>query len=165
MPHPADRRPPSAAPCPLPSLFWPLTLALCTLYFPSALLAQQGGGTTEQTRVDYPSGLVYFENYNEGYFTGITSVESLDTYLNELTRHQLAKDWRDSIQRLQQAQQLTANYGGLIPEINLPKLPLFGEGSKIDITGQDRISFGGTTTTLTGLPPGSLPNAPSWLPS
>jgi hypothetical protein len=129
----------------------------------SLLLAQSGQFSwtppEPHPRINYPLGLVYYENWNEGYYTGVSQVESLDAYLNSLTRRSLAQSYQDSTQQQQLGEELAANQQGLIPEITLPKIPLFGE-SKIDITGQDKITFGGQQTSITGLPQLNQ----SWLP-
>ncbi|MFO7638288.1 MAG: hypothetical protein R6X14_03135 [bacterium] len=50
---------------------------------------------------------------------------------------------------MREQRQLRSDVTGLIPDIELPKLPVFGEGSRIDITGHDRITLGGRQTTVT----------------
>lgn len=112
-------------------------------------------------RINYPLGLVYYEDWNQGYYTGVSQVESLDTYLDWLTRRSLSQSYEDSAEQQQLNEELASGQQGLIPEINLPKIPLFG-ASKIDITGQDRITFGGDQTIITGLP--QLTQGQSWLP-
>jgi hypothetical protein len=120
---------------------------------PPPLYAQgrsgEDGGTT---RIDYEAGLVYYEDWNEGYYNGATRVESLDSYLARMVRQGLVRSWEESKRREQLSEELTSDRDGLVPEINLPKLPLFGEGSKIDIAGSDRITLGGRQTSITGLP-------------
>jgi hypothetical protein len=128
----------------------------------SRLLAQSSWTPSEpRTRIDYPLGLVYYEDWNEGYYTGVTRVESLDSYLNRLTRRSLTQSYQEAAKQQQLSEELTFDQEGLIPEITLPKIPLFGE-SKIDIAGQDRITFGGSQTSITGLP--QLTQNQSWLP-
>ncbi|MEO0084425.1 MAG: hypothetical protein ABIJ94_01685, partial [candidate division WOR-3 bacterium] len=39
---------------------------------------------------------------------------------------------------------------GLIPDVELPRIPLIGEGSRINISGSDKITFGGRQTFTSG---------------
>jgi hypothetical protein len=73
----------------------------------------------------------------------------------------LAQSYQEAAKQQQLSEELTFDQEGLIPEITLPKIPVLGE-SKIDIAGQDRITFGGSTTSITGLP--QLTEGQSWLP-
>jgi hypothetical protein len=139
-----------------------IPLALSLMLVCSLLPAQSIWTPPEpKTRIRYPLGLVFSENWNEGYFTGVSRVESLDAYLNRITRHALVQSYQEAAQRQQLSEEFTLDRDGLIPEITLPKIPLFGE-SKIDIAGQDRITFGGRQTRITGLP--QLNTSQSWLP-
>jgi hypothetical protein len=130
-----------------------LRVAGVLLLFASAVLA--GPDFVEhasRTRIDYQSGLVYHEDWVEGYYNGVTKVESLDTYLSGLSQTTLTHSWQEAIQKEQLSEDLAFDRDGLIPEINLPKLPLFGTGSKIDIAGQDRITLGGSNTVYPQAP-------------
>ena len=81
------------------------------------LMAQGAGGgqSEERTRVDYQSGLVYHEDWSDGHYLGVVQVESLDAYLNHLSRRALSKSWQDASQKQQLSEGLESDRAGLIP--------------------------------------------------
>ncbi len=101
-------------------------------------------------RVDYTLGLVYLERWRGDYFIGIEQVLPIDEYLDYQLAQSVREAWQDEAQRNREKQELAADASGLIPDIQLPTLPLFGEGSKIDISGKDRITLGGRQTFVRG---------------
>ena len=101
-------------------------------------------------RVDYTLGLVYLERWRGDYLIGIEQVLPIDEYLDYQLAQSVRDAWQDEAQRNREKQELAADASGLIPDIQLPKLPLFGEGSKIDISGRDRITLGGRQTFVRG---------------
>jgi hypothetical protein len=101
-------------------------------------------------RVDYSLGLVYLDRWRGDYFIGIDQVLPISEYLDYQLAQSVRDAWQDEAQRNREKQELAADASGLIPDINLPKLPLFGEGSKIDISGKDRITLGGRQTFVHG---------------
>lgn len=101
-------------------------------------------------RVDYTLGLVYLERWRGDYLIGVEQVLPIDEYLEYQLAQSVRDAWQAEAQRNRQKQELAADASGLIPDIQLPKLPLFGEGSKIDISGKDRITLGGRQTFVRG---------------
>jgi len=101
-------------------------------------------------RVDYTLGLVYLERWRGDYLIGVEQVLPIDDYLDYQLAQSVRDAWQAEAQRNRQKQELAADASGLIPDIQLPKLPLFGEGSKIDISGKDRITLGGRQTFVHG---------------
>jgi len=101
-------------------------------------------------RVDYTLGLVYLDLWRGDYFIGVEQVLPISEYLDYQLAQSVREAWQDEAQRNRQKQELAADASGLIPDIQLPKLPLFGEGSKIDISGKDRITLGGRQTFVRG---------------
>ena len=112
-------------------------------------------------RIDYRAGLVFVEDWTGDEYKGVIAVESLDTYLAQLTRRSIGKSWTEEAKRQELSEQAQYDRGGLIPEINLPRIPWVGQ-SKIDISGSDRITMGGRQTTTYGYQQGN--EVPSWLP-
>jgi hypothetical protein len=119
--------------------------------------------TPEQLRyrIDYRTGLVFVEDWSGSEYNGVVAVESLSVYLEQMSRRELGKSWNLQVQREAMSEQAAFDRGGLIPEINLPRIPWVGQ-SKIDISGSDRITMGGSQTTTYGYQQGS--EIPSWLP-
>lgn len=97
-------------------------------------------------RVDYSLGLVFLDRWRGDYFIGVEQVLPISEYLDYQLAQSVRDAWQDEAQRNREKQELAADASGLIPDIQLPKLPLFGEGSKIDISGKDRITLGGRQT-------------------
>jgi hypothetical protein len=97
-------------------------------------------------RVDYSLGLVYLDRWRGDYFIGVDQVLPISEYLDYQLAQSVRDAWQDEAQRNREKQELESDASGLIPDIQLPKLPLFGEGSKIDISGKDRITLGGRQT-------------------
>lgn len=113
-------------------------------------------------RIDYTQNLVFFEIYRDSVFVGISEVISLkDYFIRSAYRDVLVKTKESgSRQPTQQAQPFDRM--GLIPDIELPRVPLLGEGSRINISGSDKITFGGRQTytegfTQTTTPPRRFP--------
>jgi hypothetical protein len=99
-------------------------------------------------RVDYSLGLVYLDRWRGDYFIGVDQVLPISEYLDYQLAQSVRDAWQNEAQRNREKQGLEADASGLIPDIQLPKLPLFGEGSKIDISGKDRITLGGRQTIV-----------------
>jgi hypothetical protein len=97
-------------------------------------------------RVDYSLGLVFLERWRGDYFIGVERVLPISEYLDYQLAQSVRDAWQEEAKRNREKQELAADASGLIPDIQLPKLPIFGEGSKIDISGRDRITLGGRQT-------------------
>jgi len=102
-------------------------------------------------RADYALGVVFIERWSGDVYLGLEKVIPIDEYLNYSIKEAVIKAWQEQAQRAIEQRELTAEPTGLIPDIQLPKLPVLGEGSKIDISGQDRITLGGSSTVLKGV--------------
>jgi len=101
-------------------------------------------------RVDYSLGVVFLEKWQGDIFLGIDRTVPIDQYLEYSIKNAVIATWQKQVQLEMQQRELAAEPAGLIPDIELPKLPLFGEGSKIDISGSDRITLGGSQTVIKG---------------
>jgi len=101
-------------------------------------------------RIDYSLGLVYLDRWRGDYFLGVDQVLPISEYLDYQLAQSVREAWQSEAARNREKQELEADASGLIPDIQLPKLPLFGEGSKIDISGKDRITLGGRQTFVHG---------------
>jgi hypothetical protein len=101
-------------------------------------------------RPDYDKGVVYLERWRGDYFLGVERVVPLDEYLEYQIGDSYLENWREKARREGEKRQLATDASGLIPDIELPKLPIFGEGSRIDISGRDRITLGGRQTFQRG---------------
>ncbi len=121
-------------------------LAICTLAGAFSLTEP----VTVKPRVDYSLGLVFVERWRGTHFLGTEQVIPLDEYLDYQLRESIVRDWKKTVEQTRKQQELSLDASGLIPDIELPKLPLFGEGSKIDISGQDRVTLGGRQTVVEG---------------
>jgi hypothetical protein len=102
-------------------------------------------------RVDYSLGLVFLERWRGDYFIGVEQVLPISEYLEYQLAQSVRDAWQEQAKRNRERQELAADASGLIPDIQLPKLPIFGEGSKIDISGKDRITLGGRQTFVRGV--------------
>ena len=102
-------------------------------------------------RVDYSLGLVFLERWRGDYFIGVEQVLPISEYLEYQLAQSVRDAWQEQAKRNRERQELAADASGLIPDIQLPKLPIFGEGSKIDISGKDRITLGGCQTFVRGV--------------
>lgn len=101
-------------------------------------------------RIDYNSRLVYLERWRDNYYLGIEKVLTLEEYLDYQAQNSIKKSWSETQEKEKIKQETEFGTQGLIPEIAIPKLPIFGEGSKINISGSDKITFGGRQTTVYG---------------
>ncbi|MCX7785686.1 MAG: hypothetical protein N2201_05610 [candidate division WOR-3 bacterium] len=109
-------------------------------------------------RIDYEVGMVFFEKYlvvssQDSIYLGIEKILPLPEYFQYQITQKIIQEYqqtRETSQSQQQTDNLPFDRSGLIPDINLPRIPLFGEGSKINISGSDRISFGGRQTFSSG---------------
>ncbi len=107
-------------------------------------------------RVDYEIGMVFFEIYYDTIYIGIEKILPLPEYFQYQITQKIIQETkrnrqsRDGTQAKREPDNQPFDRSGLIPDINLPRIPLFGEGSKINISGSDRISFGGRQTFSTG---------------
>ena len=108
-------------------------------------------------RVDYNLGLVFLERWRGEHLVGIDRVITLEEYLDYQLQESVRERWKQRVGESREQERLSFDASGLIPDIELPKLPVFGEGSRIDISGQDRITLGGRQTVYEGGPttPGS----------
>lgn len=108
----------------------------------------------DQTRLvarpDYDLGVVFLERWRGEYLLGVESVIPIEEYLDHQLKGSIVEKWRSENRRARESQELAFDAKGLIPDIELPKLPVFGEGSKIDISGQDRITLGGRQQVIEG---------------
>ncbi len=101
-------------------------------------------------RVDYENRLVYLERWRGSHLLGLDRVLSLEDYLSYQIGDGFVAGWQDRSRREGEKRQLASDASGLIPDIELPRLPIFGEGSRIDISGRDRITLGGRQTFQRG---------------
>ena len=101
-------------------------------------------------RVDYSMGVVFFERWRGDYYIGVERVVPLEDYLDFRLKESVVENWRSALKRSRQQEELAFDAKGLIPDIELPALPVFGEGSRIDISGQDRITLGGRQQSVSG---------------
>ncbi len=101
-------------------------------------------------RVDYSLGVVFLEKWRSAHYLGIDDVVPVNEYLDYSIKEAVISAWRDKAKQKMAERELTVEPSGLIPDIELPKLPLLGEGSKIDISGRDRITLGGSQTVIKG---------------
>ncbi|MEO0082356.1 MAG: hypothetical protein ABIL25_08715, partial [candidate division WOR-3 bacterium] len=102
-------------------------------------------------RVDYTLGLVFLEQWRGNRFIAIEKVLPLEEYLGYQLKRSVREGWRRRAGQTRKQKELAFDASGLIPDIELPKLPVFGEGSRIDISGQDRITLGGRQTVVEGV--------------
>ncbi|MGQ9678776.1 MAG: hypothetical protein ACUVUD_05790 [bacterium] len=103
-------------------------------------------------RPDYTLGVVFLEKWRDDIYLGLERVISIDEYLDHSIKEAVIAAWQSRARQIMERRELTAEPSGLIPDIELPKLPILGEGSKIDISGSDRITLGGSQTVVTGVP-------------
>ncbi|MEO0021342.1 MAG: cell surface protein SprA [candidate division WOR-3 bacterium] len=101
-------------------------------------------------RVDYSMGVVFLEKWQNNTYLGIDKIVPIDQYLEYSIKNAVVTAWQKQAQLTMQQRELAAEPSGLIPDIQLPKLPLLGEGSRIDISGSDRITLGGSQTVIKG---------------
>ena len=101
-------------------------------------------------RIDYATNQIYFEIWQDSIFLGIDRVMSFTEYFNYTAFNNIFKRATEIGQKKQPQGEQAFDRMGLIPEISLPRVPLFGEGSKINISGSDKITFGGRQTFTSG---------------
>jgi hypothetical protein len=106
-------------------------------------------------RPDYSLGMVFLERWRGNHLLGIERVLPIDKYLDYQLARSITDAWQERSRRTQQQRELAADASGLIPDIVLPRLPIFGEGSRIDISGRDRITLGGRQTYVRGATQGT----------
>lgn len=102
-------------------------------------------------RPDYTLGVVFLEKWNNDVYLGLEDIIPLEEYLNYSIREAVIQAWQEEAHRALEQRELAAEPAGLIPDIMLPQLPILGQGSKIDISGRDRITLGGSQTVLKGV--------------
>ncbi|MGQ9708622.1 MAG: hypothetical protein ACUVUR_07110, partial [bacterium] len=102
-------------------------------------------------RADYALGVVFLERWLGDVYIGLEKVIPIDEYLNYSIKEAVIEAWQKEARRTIEQRELAAEPTGLIPDIALLKLPILGEGSKIDISGRDRITLGGSQTVLKGV--------------
>ncbi|MEO0131475.1 MAG: hypothetical protein ABIK73_00845 [candidate division WOR-3 bacterium] len=100
-------------------------------------------------RINYLTEKVYLEMWHDSIFLGYKNIIPLQEYFiysayQELRPPQTSKTSKEKI---------TYGMEGLIPDIELPRIPLVGEGTRINISGSDRITFGGRQTFTKGFTP------------
>ncbi len=103
----------------------------------------------EVPRIDYKQGLVFFERWRDSLFFGVIKVLPLSSYLALKMQKDFTQDLGREIERAQIKKEKQAGFSKLIPEIEIPKIPLIGE-SRINIAGENRVTIGGRQTILTG---------------
>ena len=129
-----------------------LSLVLITLSLPSSAVAYSLYDPPQIVpRVDYSLGLVFLERWRGDYFIGVEQVLPISEYLDYQLAQSVRDAWQEQADKDREREELAADASGLIPDIQLPKLPIFGEGSKIDISGKDRITLGGRQTFVRGV--------------
>ncbi|MDH5683297.1 MAG: hypothetical protein OEZ20_02400 [candidate division WOR-3 bacterium] len=101
-------------------------------------------------RIDYSLRLVFFERWSDSHYLGTEKILTFEEYLDFRTLSSIRKSFEETQKRERKKQETEFGAQGLIPEIEIPKLPIFGEGSKINISGSDKITFGGRQTTVYG---------------
>ena len=111
---------------------------------------------TLRIRFDFPKNLVYYEKWRDSCFLGVVAIESLSLYLKRSFRENFLSSLSSIIEKEKEARLLKTT--GLIPVIEIPKVPFFGV-TEIKISGEDRITFGGRQTIYSSplaLPRGTL---------
>lgn len=101
-------------------------------------------------RVDYTLGVVFLEEWRGNVYVRLQRVVPLEQYLDYRLKQTIIRTWMEQSTRERDRADLTAEPAGLIPDIELPRLPVFGEGSRLDISGRDRITLGGSQTRQLG---------------
>ncbi|MEO0099561.1 MAG: hypothetical protein ABIK99_01975 [candidate division WOR-3 bacterium] len=100
-------------------------------------------------RVDYNLGWVFFDRYLDTIYLGTVKVMTISEYL----AYKMTKDLRSGLMQEGETKRIQergrVGVAGLIPEIEIPKVPLIGE-SRINISGDNRITIGGRSTVLSG---------------
>lgn len=102
-------------------------------------------------RPDYTLGVVFLERWRGDTYVGVEAIIPLDEYLDYSIKEAVVAAWQREARQAMERRELAQEPSGLIPDIELPKLPLLGEGSRIDITGSDRITLGGSQTAVSGV--------------
>jgi hypothetical protein len=105
-------------------------------------------------RINYLTDKVYIELWADSIFLGVKDVIPLDKYF-ELIASQELRTSKTKVTK--KAEPVPYGTSGLIPDIELPRIPLLGEGTRINISGSDRISFGGRQTFTKGFTPTAQP--------
>jgi len=101
-------------------------------------------------RADYSLGVVFLEKWRGDNYLGIEQILPIEEYFSYSIKEAVITAWQERAQRMMQQRELATEPAGLIPDIKFPRLPIFGEGSKIDISGKDRITLGGSRTVVKG---------------
>lgn len=115
-----------------------------------ALTYELYSGYEIKERIDYTAGLVFLEAYKDNVYLGIEKVLTLAEYFDYQATKSIKQGFKEIQKKAKKKQELEFGTEGLIPEIEIPRLPIFGEGSKINIQGSDKITFGGRQTTVYG---------------
>jgi len=113
-------------------------------------------------RIDFVTNQVYYEIWQDSIFLGIEKVIPLTDYFAVSAYKNIISRSRETGQRRQTQGEQPFDRMGLIPDVELPKIPLFGEGSRINISGSDKITFGGRQTFTKGFT--ETTNRPRLLP-
>lgn len=111
-------------------------------------------------RIDFTNNFVYFEVWTkstDSILVEITEVIPLKDYFTRSVYRDLLAKGKETVQRRSTTTEGAFDRMGLIPDIELPRVPLLGEGSRINISGSDRISFGGRQTYTEGFTQTALP--------
>jgi hypothetical protein len=116
----------------------------------------------KKQRIDYATNQIYYEIWQDSIFLGVEKVIPVRDYFVSSLYDSIMRRHRGEAQRTQSQGEQAFDRMGLIPDVELPKIPLFGEGSRINISGSDKITFGGRTTftsgfTQTAIKPSLLP--------
>jgi hypothetical protein len=101
-------------------------------------------------RIDYSSNQVYSELWQDSIFLGTEKVIPItDYFMLSAKKNLLTRSKEDGLRRTSDGEQAFDRMG-LIPDVELPRIPLFGEGSRINVSGSDKITFGGRQTFTSG---------------
>uniref|UniRef100_A0A7C3Z216 Gliding motility protein SprA N-terminal domain-containing protein n=1 Tax=candidate division WOR-3 bacterium TaxID=2052148 RepID=A0A7C3Z216_UNCW3 len=100
-------------------------------------------------KVNYDLGLVFFERYRDSVYLGTEKVLSFSRYLSDKISEGVYTGLREERERERLVSRGQTGISGLIPEIEIPRVPLIGE-SRINISGDNRITLGGRSTVLSG---------------
>ncbi len=118
-----------------------------------------------QPRIDYSLGFVFYEERIDSTLIALSDIITFDSYLTLQIKKAIKKLWQQNAQQAMRQEAVATGGKGLVPVIDIPvKIPVFGEGSKIDIGGSDEITFGGRNTFMSGSVAQDVYQRPSFLP-
>ncbi len=141
----------------------PLKKILVFLFFALSLSADplyqevlKSAGLRDSVYVDPQTNFVFEGKYIGRTLYGPLSISPLSTYLEERLENAILSSLYEKLSRLSGKGSKAGSYG-LIPDIEIPiKFPkglsFIGEGGKLQIEGQQKITLGGTSNYTTGVP-------------